>query len=698
MSFVNKIKTIYNNLTNEYLLATNNDINLKINRLVDIEKKGYLSSNSVLNLAAPGYSNFDLSGGIVYACIDKRAKAFAKYEQKMTINDKPFEDHWILNLLKSNRLTSWYSIKNLLSQWLDLNGNAYIWTPLEGKRLPEKIFVLPSDRVMPQIDYANNIIKGYLISVGAKSQIVPIKEICHIKILSPTSAYETSLYLGTPNLLNAARELITAEVERLGYFKRNLKRDNTAPFVIVTPEDMGVDEWVKFKEAYNTAVPPEFRARAILDNGKKIELLAGGQSNTQSLMLDSQTITKEITSIFGVPIGLLTSDFSNRATAEVIKAEFYENTIEPLVTMFNEELTNHFRQFEPQIEFYSEFAKYSDPEYNLKANDFYLKNGIINRNDIRAELELEPLPDGDEYWIPLEFRKTEIVPPVNTSNVENVTEQTIEENSNDMTNKIYEEYKILYWKSYDNLMSKHEKKIQYSVKKTFEALKNDIVKNNKSVDLVNGISLFDIEKWKEIITKNCSKDVADLIISTLQKVILELGEGSLTDFEQSIIDMTKMSTNKISESINTIHDDLKLKLQTIIESNPLASQSELLNLFMTETSDMFSRVYTESRAKTIARTTTTFSTNNAQEKVFTKYEREFVWLSQRDGKVRDTHKKADGDKPESDGYFKVGHDKMKHPAAGSLAEENVNCRCVLFPVKKTKSFKLYLESKNEKAA
>lgn len=58
------------------------------------------------------------------------------------------------------------------------------------------------------------------------------------------------------------------------------------------------------------------------------------------------------------------------------------------------------------------------------------------------------------------------------------------------------------------------------------------------------------------------------------------------------------------------------------------------------------------------------------------------WLSSRDGNTRDTHLAADkeyeaeGIKVDED--FKVGRDMMQAPGLGSLAEENINCRCTVY--------------------
>jgi hypothetical protein len=54
------------------------------------------------------------------------------------------------------------------------------------------------------------------------------------------------------------------------------------------------------------------------------------------------------------------------------------------------------------------------------------------------------------------------------------------------------------------------------------------------------------------------------------------------------------------------------------------------------------------------------------------------WISQRDGVVRDTHRLADGQRVQKNGYFNVGGYNMLYPAdssGGAPGKEIINCRC-----------------------
>ena len=55
-----------------------------------------------------------------------------------------------------------------------------------------------------------------------------------------------------------------------------------------------------------------------------------------------------------------------------------------------------------------------------------------------------------------------------------------------------------------------------------------------------------------------------------------------------------------------------------------------------------------------------------------------IWLSTRDSRTRDTHYDMDGVRVDKDAEFIVGGiDHMDSPGMGSVASENINCRCTL---------------------
>lgn len=95
-------------------------------------------------------------------------------------------------------------------------------------------------------------------------------------------------------------------------------------------------------------------------------------------------------------------------------------------------------------------------------------------------------------------------------------------------------------------------------------------------------------------------------------------------------------------------------------------------------------VESRSRAMTIARTEVGIAANTAT------YDRtnaaadesgldiEYEWISTNDGRVRDTHKQANGQRVKRGEDFRVGGERVRHPSDARASASNiVNCRCVM---------------------
>ncbi len=194
--------------------------------------------------------------------------------------------------------------------------------------------------------------------------------------------------------------------------------------------------------------------------------------------------------------------------------------------------------------------------------------------------------------------------------------------------------------------------------------------------------LFDVEKFIAMIEQKTGKPINSLVRASINSAIREINvQYSKTDYEKNLTDAVRKSSDKIRESINTIHSNLKDLVQSIIDEKPDRTSAELKDELLNRTSDKFSKVYTVSRINAIAQTTSNFAFNSAQNTVFKDLGFNKIWLSQRDSKVRTSHRFADSQKADKDGFFHVGNDKMLHPNAGSIASENVHCRCYMLAQK-----------------
>ena len=88
------------------------------------------------------------------------------------------------------------------------------------------------------------------------------------------------------------------------------------------------------------------------------------------------------------------------------------------------------------------------------------------------------------------------------------------------------------------------------------------------------------------------------------------------------------------------------------------------------------------RASTIARTEGLALSQFGQDRAvaISNLNVEKEWVTSRDGLVRDTHRIADGQRIQKNGYFKIGGYNMLYPSdssGGAPAGETINCRCTI---------------------
>jgi hypothetical protein len=336
---------------------------------------------------------------------------------------------------------------------------------------------------------------------------------------------------------------------------------------------------------------------------------------------------------------------------------------------------------------------YQDPDIQLRKQAQELQWGITTINEERKKAGLEAIEGGDTAFVPAGYvpLSTAIAPPPTPSATSNKEVGQVKGNihllkqasESDDPFADNEEYCKKFWKSYDNVAAQATTLMTRSLQTEFDALEEEVLANlddalDKALtkDNTSSARLFDVSVWKERFASSMSGDVETLLTDTMQQAAKDVGENwddIESQFDASVRAALRESTDRITTSVDTVKAELQQLLEDMYDKPVEEIQAAIMQKFAH---------YTASRALMIARTTATFALTFAQMTVWKDLGYTYTWLSQRDGKTRDTHKVADMQEPDKDGYFKVGSDRMKHPGGGSQPKENVHCRCVLRPRKK----------------
>ena len=131
--------------------------------------------------------------GTVFACLQQRANAlsaikFQPFIEKNYSLEEIGQSHWTSQLLANpNPYFTRSQLFGYLENWLSINGNAFIWTPTNGYRVPLQMWVMNPTR-MRVIRGSDNFIEGYIYQSAQEGNIaLPEKEVIHLARLHPAA-------------------------------------------------------------------------------------------------------------------------------------------------------------------------------------------------------------------------------------------------------------------------------------------------------------------------------------------------------------------------------------------------------------------------------------------------------------------------------------------------------------------------------
>lgn len=339
--------------------------------------------------------------GTVFACLQHRANAltgvkFDSFAEKNWKREELGRGHWTNELLSNpNPYFTRSQVFSYIENWLSINGNAFIWTPTNGYRVPLQMWVLNPTR-MRVIKGENNFIDGYVYQSAQEGNIaIPEKEVIHLAKIHPAARPEEIIGMNIfgVGLVSAALEYAHIDREVSAYLARLFENNTVPPLVATFPERFDADEWHKLKAAWNEELP-DYKLRALLGGGMQLQLPPKGE-----LSIGYEAVSKDtraqIAQVFGVPPGMLDGSFQNRATAEVQWAIFRQNTIDPEALYIAEEFTRHFRRWEEDVLIEAQPYTYEDPDLDMRKEEFELKWGLKTINEARADRGYDPIKDGN---------------------------------------------------------------------------------------------------------------------------------------------------------------------------------------------------------------------------------------------------------------------------------------------------------------
>ena len=461
--------------------------------------------------------------GIVYLCVSAISEQVGRYQP--VIKDKVTGDilptHPLNDLFRTPNDDQKLTTSNLfeVSDALTSLVGEFFWYIPQGTQYKKPMQIIPmrADRVQVATGL-NGKIEGYVYRKPSGGETtLDIKDVLHHKIPNPANP---SRGLG---VVQASEVYIQTE-QYSARWTRNFIFNNARPSGILSfKKTIDKEQFDKIKKRWNEEY-------GTIDHAGKIAFVNGTEMEYQKLgvgldeiSLDGlKKMTKEdIMMMFKVskPIIGITDDvnYNNGRNAKKI---FVENVIKPRMERLTDTLNQYFNQYYPEVVIDFVDPTISDP---AERADFYAKASdvFMTRNEIRAELELPPISNGDSLFIPINLMelgkpaeqkkamkkkvKVAVKKKDEVAEVQDVDPIDEEATKKAEIRKKIDELKLAQWKSFVTLRNGYLKKIKAKADEVVAQQRADVLskmqpKKSSESDIIQW--LFNADEYNEVWKSN----------------------------------------------------------------------------------------------------------------------------------------------------------------------------------------------------
>lgn len=657
----------------------------------------------------------------VYACVnaiadDVASIEFKLYSVKPSGDMKEIFDHDLLNLLyRVNPFTTKFDHIHLTQQYLELAGEAP-WLLDRTAGVPTGIYLLRPDRLTPKFD-AKGLLSGYKYKKddGTESAF-DAEDIIFLKYSNPAKPMRGK---GT---LEALRTTIAIDDNAERYNESFFRNSAIPDFVLKTEKTLDAPEIARITERWEKKYRGTEAAHkvSVLQKGMTAEKL---QMTSKDMdFLEQQKFTRDkILSIFRVPKTIIAiTDDVNRANAETADYVFAKRTIKPKMERIIEQLN----EFLVPLFGDNLWLDFEDPvpenlEAKLSRYNSALANGWMTTNEIRQEEGKDPVDGGDEILKPFNFTPLGAVnnptPADNTAGkmiLRKIGNRGKEAKVvHDEIRKIVKDFLIgkikskkakkkeekpltreeQFWYKQTGLSEKFELRFIKILRKLFNVQRLAVLRKLEGKAINPDDYLFDVDET----ATTFSVSLKPLIRGIIKE------EGNLALELVGVKDQIDMTVARIIKYLNetpikfstevakTTNDGIRDAIATGV------GEGEGIGKIAKRINDLFDG-YETSRAKMIARTETSRSTNFATDEG---YKQSGVvtgkqWLTAMDERTDEECADMDGKIVEIDDEFLQEGDTI-----GGLTLDygdieypplHNNCRCTIIPIIGSKSVKVQI--------
>jgi HK97 family phage portal protein len=608
--------------------------------------------------------------------------------------------HPLAKLLKTpnpyfTRWTIWY----LTGTYLDLTGNSYWWLAKDRLGVPRAIWPLPSQRVkvIPGNPAAGEpIIREYVIDWGSDNRVfIDEADIVHMRHPNPENPY----YYGGSLVMKAAKEI---DIDTfITEHQRDFFANDATPAGIVTfPTTLQKEVRQAFEQQWMEKFKRKPGEMGVLEGG------ATYQSITNQKELDyveSAGINrKKVQAVFGVPDSklMIEEGITAKATLETLDYNFLKETIEPLLTMIDEQLTLDLaiRVYDPTLIVHHESVIPKDVKQQLEVDKAELGMGKVSINEVRERDGYDPIEGGDEPLVSMTLLPLSqaAMPPPEPEEEPEAEEEPAEEEEEAYNKTLNEAQKTRHWRSFERVRARWEKHYTMRLRAYFGKLHKRVQENLAKAPKLEAVTkagfdveaiMFDLDEWTNLLLPIATRESIAMIKAGFDDFAEthDLGDAVVwSELHPEVEDGIGKISAKTKTIPRTLHDDLTAEIVAGLEREETRMQ------LARRVSTFFDGVM-DYRSVRIARTNSNYAINKGnavaakQSTIF----KSKVWITQRDDRVRHGHMALDGVEVPINGKFTDAEtrEELECPGDPNAAKGKsvINCRCTVFYEKRKKT-------------
>jgi HK97 family phage portal protein len=309
-------------------------------------------------------------------------------------------DHPLLTLLDQvNPVHNSFDLWELTTLYQEVHGSAYWYLDIGPVGIPQAIWILPTQNVTPKrAPDSRNIVDYYSYRTGATEQRFDPSTIIHFRYPDPRDPYTSGL---AP--LRACYEQVSLTSDYAA-MKKAIYENRAMPSAIISPDEViGEEERDRLEAQWNTKFRRGGAGRVVVGESKlNVSVLQQSMGDLAQLA-EIRATMEDICNAFHVPIAYMTTNV-NMANLQAADMQHMKNAIHPRLQRRDEKLNEQLMPlYDPTGRLFvaSEDPTPQDPETVWQQAQVDARYGIRTINEFRELIGLDPVPWGNEAWLPI---------------------------------------------------------------------------------------------------------------------------------------------------------------------------------------------------------------------------------------------------------------------------------------------------------